>query len=147
MYSKAIFAAMVMTVFSSAEAGAAAPTLGGALSGAASVHVTQTNFSVGTNMQSDVTSPAEVAAILAAIGPEQTPTDAMPRCLTPYRLDFLAPNGRPLGSVGLCDSPGLADSSKSAARFDGSCMRTRGLVVLHLADLRAALRPHGFVLP
>lgn len=120
--------------------------LGTIVAGAASVQVTAREPGKSPKTV-DVKDAKTVSAIVAALGPSRTPTSGMPRCLTPYQLTFLDGGGKPLATVGLCDSPGLAEALRSEGRIDVPGGAMAGFTVGDLAALRGVLKPLGIDLP
>ena len=81
----------------------------------------------------------DVAAIIAAIGAEQTLSKGFgSKCLTPTKIAFQGDKGKQLGMLGFCD-----DDSFKSARFDGPGAEKAAIEVKEPEKLKAALKKLG----
>ena len=121
------------------------------VAGAASVKVTVREMSPGgpakVTRAVDVKDAKGLAAIMAALGPDQTPRGGLPRCPSRHELIFLDGAGKQLATVGLCDGRGLAEPARSHGRIDLPDGQAGSFEVADLRALRAALKPHDIELP
>jgi hypothetical protein len=82
----------------------------------------------------------DVAAIIAALGPDQTLSKGFgAKCLTPTKLAFQGEKGKQLGMIGFCDT----DETFKSGRFDGSGAEQAAIEVKEPEKLKAAMKKLG----